>query len=196
MTNRRALLVAAAGALLVGASGCSGGSAGSPSPESKLHPVFPTWGSLDEMKAASDYLALFVAGRIQKRAVDNGGLDEGEGVPVAIWSGSVERSSIAMPKNILIVMPDTESESRATEPTFVNGETYLVFVARVEESNRGGLEGEGTLFVPVGGPGSVFRVESGRARAIGTGAPEFLRPGERLARDGDGPFFDVLAILP
>lgn len=71
-----------------------------------------------------------------------------------------------MPTKIIIASVDTEQVDSSDAVPLSTGDTYLLFLERVDEKARGGLTGYGTLYVPVGGIAGIFEIKAGKAHAV------------------------------
>lgn len=107
-------------------------------------------------------------GSVVARTVDDGGQPGGIGVPAVLYEFEVAAGSkgVNLPTKITIASTDTEKIDSSDAVSLTTGNSYLLFLERVNESGRGGLSGYGTLYVPVSGIAGIFEIKAGKAHAV------------------------------
>lgn len=132
------------------------------------HAVGPRWGNVEEVgKNANAFIVGTFVGEA-RTTEDDGGVPEGPKHAVVLRQFQITSARPeSVPKTITIALP--VSEARPSPTTFGNTETWAFFVEIVKEADRGGLKGEGDLFLPLTNGEAMFRVKDGKASPLKPG---------------------------
>lgn len=120
------------------------------------------------MAADSSAIVTGKLGSVVARTIDDGGGPPGGiGVPAVLHEFKVDGGSKGadLPNEITIATVDTEKVDSADAVPLTTGTSYVLFLERIDKSDRGGLSDYGTLYIPVSEIAGIFEIKNGKAHA-------------------------------
>lgn len=157
----RSVLVAILAAVLLVASGCA-------TDKRTIQTSGKLYTEVAALAADSTLVAHARVVSVVARTVDDGGDSHAAvQIPVIIYALDLMSSNPSMSGSIQLVWPDTDKVTIDDYMGLTQGKEYVFFLDSARPEERGGLQGFGTLYLPVGEVNGVFEVSGGTAQSLG-----------------------------